>query len=68
MIKNLIIIGLVAWLIYAIGINQFFNNIRTTVDKVEELVHTKDKFLSDSDLDAIEENLNKEFDNNGEEE
>ena len=57
MIKNLIIIGLVAWLIYAIGINQFFNNIRTTVDKVEELVHTKDKLLSDSDLDAIEEDL-----------
>lgn len=68
MIKNLIIIGLVAWLIYAIGLNQFFNNIRTTVDKVEELVHNKDKLLSDSDLDNIEENLKNGFDNESEEE
>ena len=66
MIKNLIIIGLVAWLIYAIELNQFFNNIRTTVDKVEELLHNKDKLLSDSDLDNIEENLKNGFDNESE--
>ncbi len=57
MIKNLIIIGLIAWLIYAIGLNKFFDNIRTTVDKVEEIVDNKDKLLLDSDLDRIEEEL-----------
>tara|TARA_Y100001938_G_C8080950_1_gene429028 strand:+ start:111 stop:305 length:195 start_codon:yes stop_codon:yes gene_type:complete len=60
MIKNLIIIGLIAWLIYAIGLNQFFDNIRTTVDKVEEIVDNKDKFLLDRDLDRIEEELKTE--------
>jgi hypothetical protein len=57
MIKNLIIIGLISWLLYVIGYKQFFNSIRTTVDKVEELVDNKDKFLSDEDLDMIEEGL-----------
>ena len=60
MMKNLIIIGLIAWLIYAIGVNQFFDNVRTTVDKVEELVNNKDKILNDSDLDRIEEELKTE--------
>ena len=57
MIKNLIIIVLISWLLYVIGYKQFFNSIRTTVDKVEELVDNKDKFLSDEDLDMIEEGL-----------
>tara|TARA_B100000900_G_C20132497_1_gene534596 strand:- start:32 stop:235 length:204 start_codon:yes stop_codon:yes gene_type:complete len=67
MIKNFIILGLVAWLIYAIGVNQFFDNVRTTVDKVEELVNNKDKILLDADLDRIEEEL-KNDDNESEEE
>ena len=47
MIKNLIIIGLITWLIYVIGYKQFFNGIRTTVDKVEELVDNKDNIIND---------------------
>lgn len=57
MMKNLIIIGLITWLIYVMGYKQFFDGIRTTVDKVEELVDNKDKLLLDSDLDRIEEEL-----------
>lgn len=58
MIKNLIIIGLITWLIYVIGYKQFFNGIRTTVDKVEELVDNKDNMFN---------NING-FDNESEEE
>ena len=67
MIKNLIIIGLITWLLYVIGYKQFFDGIRTTVDKVEELVDNKDKILLDADLDRIEEEL-KNDDNESEEE
>ena len=38
MIKNLIIIGLITWLLYVIGYKQFFDGIRTTVDNVDALV------------------------------
>tara|TARA_Y100000004_G_scaffold24204_1_gene24431 strand:- start:203 stop:379 length:177 start_codon:yes stop_codon:yes gene_type:complete len=47
MIKNLIIIGLITWLIYVMGYKQFFDGIRTTVDKVEELVDNKDNIIND---------------------
>ena len=47
MMKNLIIIGLITWLIYVIGYKQFFDGIRTTVDKVEELVDNKDNIIND---------------------
>ena len=47
MIKNLIIIGLITWLLYVIGYKQFFDGIRTTVDKVEELVDNKDNIIND---------------------
>ena len=47
MIKNLIIIGLITWLIYVIGYKQFFDGIRTTVDKVEELVDNIDNIIND---------------------
>ena len=55
MIKNLIIIGLIAWLIYAIGLNKFFDNIRTTVDKVEEIVDNKDKIIDEFNTESEEE-------------
>ena len=55
MIKNLIIIGLITWLIYVIGYKQFFNGIRTTVDKVEELVDNKDKLINNLDIESEEE-------------
>lgn len=55
MIKNLIILGLIAWLIYAIGLNKFFDNIRTTVDKVEEIVDNKDKLIDNLDIESEEE-------------
>ena len=58
MIKNIIIIGLLAWVIYLTGVSNFFNGIRTTVDKVEELVDNKDNMFN---------NIN-EFDNESEEE
>ena len=55
MIKNLIIIGLITWLIYVIGYKQFFNGIRTTVDKVEELVDNKDKLIDNLNIESEEE-------------
>tara|TARA_B100002019_G_scaffold292389_1_gene315327 strand:+ start:3430 stop:3606 length:177 start_codon:yes stop_codon:yes gene_type:complete len=58
MIKNIIIIGLLAWVIYLTGVSNFFNGIRTTVDKVEELVDNKDNII---------DNING-FDNESEEE
>ncbi len=58
MIKNIIIIGLLAWVIYLIGVSNFFNGIRTTVDKVEEIVDNKDNMF---------DNING-FDNESEEE
>ena len=54
MIKNLIIIGLVTWLIYVMGYQQFFDGIRTTVDKVEELVDNKDKIIDEFDINDNE--------------
>ncbi len=58
MIKNIIILGLLAWVIYLIGVSNFFNGIRTTVDKVEEIVDNKDNMF---------DNING-FDNESEEE
>ena len=58
MIKNIIILGLLAWVIYLTGVSNFFNGIRTTVDKVEELVDNKDNII---------DNING-FDNESEEE
>ena len=55
MMKNLIIIGLITWLIYVIGYKQFFDGIRTTVDKVEELVDNKDKLINNLDIESEEE-------------
>ena len=56
MMKNLIIIGLVTWLIYVMGYQQFFDGIRTTVDKVEELVDNKDKIIDEFSIESEEEN------------
>ena len=56
MIKNLIIIGLITWLLYVIGYKQFFDGIRTTVDKVEELVDNKDKIIDEFSIESEEEN------------
>ena len=56
MIKNLIIIGLITWLIYVMGYQQFFDGIRTTVDKVEELVDNKDKIIDEFSIESEEEN------------
>jgi len=53
--KNLIIIGLITWLLYVIGYKQFFDGIRTTVDKVEELVDNKDKLINNLDIESEEE-------------
>ena len=58
MIKNIIIIGLLAWVIYLTGVSNFFNGIRTTVDQVEELVDNKHNMF---------DNING-FDNESEEE
>ena len=58
MIKNIIIIGLLAWVIYLTGLSNFFDSIRTTVDKVEEIVDNKDNMF---------DNING-FDNESEEE
>ena len=58
MIKNIIIIGLLAWVIYITGLSNFFDSIRTTVDKVEEIVDNKDNMF---------DNING-FDNESEEE
>ena len=58
MIKNIIILALLMWVIYLTGISNFFDSVRTTVDKVEELVDNKDNMF---------DNING-FDNESEEE
>ena len=55
MIKNIIIIGLLAWVIYLTGVSNFFNGIRTTVDKVEEIVDNKDKIIDEFNIESEEE-------------
>ena len=54
MIKNIIILGLLAWVIYLTGISNFFDSIRTTVDKVEEIVDNKDKIIDEFDINDNE--------------
>ena len=56
MIKNIIIIGLLAWVIYLTGLSNFFDSIRTTVDKVEEIVDNKDKIIDEFSIESEEEN------------
>ena len=56
MIKNIIILGLLAWVIYVTGISNFFDSIRTTVDKVQELVDNKDKIIDEFSIESEEEN------------
>ena len=55
MIKNIIIIGLLAWVIYLTGLSNFFDSIRTTVDKVQELVDNKDKIIDEFNIESEEE-------------
>tara|TARA_Y100001973_G_C5203166_1_gene339382 strand:- start:3482 stop:3655 length:174 start_codon:yes stop_codon:yes gene_type:complete len=55
MIKNLIIIGLLAWVIYLTGLSNFFDSIRTTVDKVENVVNNKDKIINEFNIESEEE-------------
>jgi len=55
MIKNIIILGLLAWVIYLTGISNFFDSIRTTVDKVQELVDNKDKIIDEFNTESEEE-------------
>ena len=55
MIKNIIIIGLLAWVIYVTGLSNFFDSIRTTVDKVEEIVDNKDKIIDEFNIESEEE-------------
>ena len=55
MIKNIIILGLLAWVIYLTGISNFFDSIRTTVDKVEEIVDNKDKIIDEFNIESEEE-------------
>jgi hypothetical protein len=55
MIKNIIIVGLLAWVIYLTGLSNFFDSIRTTVDKVEEIVDNKDKIIDDLQITESEE-------------
>lgn len=55
MIKNIIIIGLLAWVIYLTGLSNFFDSIRTTVDKVEEIVDNKDKIIDEFNIESEEE-------------
>ena len=55
MIKNIIIIGLLAWVIYITGLSNFFDSIRTTVDKVEEIVDNKDKIIDEFNIESEEE-------------
>tara|TARA_B100001094_G_scaffold324628_1_gene377520 strand:+ start:350 stop:526 length:177 start_codon:yes stop_codon:yes gene_type:complete len=50
MIKNIIIVGLLAWVIYLAGLSNFFDSIRTTVDKVEEIVDNKDKIIDEFNI------------------
>ena len=56
MIKNIIIICLLAWVIYITGLSNFFDSIRTTVDKVEEIVDNKDKIIDEFSIESEEEN------------
>ena len=55
MIKNIIIIGLLAWVIYLTGLSNFFDSIRTTVDKVEEIVDNKDKIIDEFNIESQSE-------------
>ena len=55
MIKNIIIVGLLAWVIYLTGLSNFFDSKRTTVDKVEEIVDNKDKIIDDLQITESEE-------------
>ena len=55
MIKNIIIIGLLAWVIYITGLSNFFDSIRTTVDKVEEIVDNKDKIIDEFNIESESE-------------
>ena len=55
MIKNIIIIGLLAWVIYLTGLSNFFDSIRTTVDKVQELVDNKDKIIDEFNIESESE-------------
>ena len=56
MIKNIIILSLLMWVIYLTGISNFFDSVRTTVDKVEELVDNKDKIIDEFSIESEEEN------------
>ena len=56
MIKNIIILALLMWVIYLTGISNFFDSVRTTVDKVEELVDNKDKIIDEFSSESEEEN------------
>ena len=55
MIKNIIILALLMWVIYLTGISNFFDSVRTTVDKVEELVDNKDKIIDEFSIESEEE-------------
>ena len=55
MIKNIIIIGLLAWVIYLTGLSNFFDSIRTTVDKVEEIVDNKDIIIDEFNIESESE-------------
>ena len=55
MIKNIIILGLLAWVIYLTGISNFFDSTRTTVDKVEEIVDNKDKIIDEFNIESESE-------------
>jgi len=50
MIKNIIIVGLLAWVIYLTGLSNFFDSIRTTVDKVEKIVDNKGKIIDEFNI------------------
>ena len=56
MIKNIIILALLMWVIYLTGISNFFDSVRPTVDKVEELVDNKDKIIDEFSIESEEEN------------
>ena len=56
MIKNIIILALLMWVIYLTGISNFFDSVRTTVEKVEELVDNKDKIIDEFSIESEEEN------------
>jgi len=59
MIKNIIIVGLLAWVIYLTGLSNFFDSIRTTVDKVEEIVDNKDKIIGEFNNESESEEENE---------